>query len=228
MSNDNRYSFDNLTQSGLAKLTSKEDKNIALSINCFGGSMSFSVFTGGGGKPFSLTIKRQSIYVIGTLLQQMIADPRPCRQGIPINTWDQEAKRSKNIGQLAFGIDENLIFQIELSHEQLNGGARYTFPVKKDFTLDFSNTSLSEKDLLAAAVTYIHEILTTVAPIAERLTSFKRPQGNFGGGGGNRGGYGGGNRGGGNYNNNDNGGGRSSTFGNSGGGSNVSEDDMSF
>jgi hypothetical protein len=226
---DDRYSFSNLTQSGLMKLVSKEDKNISLTINAFGGSTSLSIFTGSGGKPWSLGLKRRAINTIDILLEQMMHDPKPCRQQIMINSWDQEAKRSKQVGHLAFGIDENLVFQIDLAHEGLNGN-RYTFPVKPDFSTDFSNTTLTEKDILKSAIATLREVLMTIAPIAERITSFKRPAGNFGGGGnkggynngGNRGGGGGGNYGGGNNNR------QGSTFGGGGGGSDVSDGDVSF
>jgi hypothetical protein len=226
---DDRYGFSNLTQSGLMKIVSKDDKNISLSINAFGGSTSFSIFTGSGGKPWSLSLKRRALNTIDILLEQMIQDPKPCRQQIMINSWDQEAKRSKQVGHLAFGIDENLVFQIDLAHEGLNGN-RYVFPVKTDFSMDFSNTTLSEKDILKSAIMTLREALMTIAPIAERITSFKRPAGNFGGksGGGGYNNSGGGNRGGGNNysaaNNNNR---QSSTFG-GGGGSDVSDGDVSF
>lgn len=218
---DDRYGFSNLTQSGLMKLVSKDDKTVSLSVNSFNGSTSFSIFTSSGGKPWSLGLKRRALNAICILLDQMIADPKPCRQQIMINSWDQEAKRSKQVGHLAFGIDENLVFQIDVAHEGLNGN-RYIFPVKNDFSMDFSQTTLSEKDLLKSAIMTLRETLMDIAPIAERITSFKRPAGGFGGGN-KGGGYANNNSGGGNYG----GGGQrqGSTFG---GGSAVADNDVAF
>lgn len=224
MSNEqvDRYGFSNLTQSGLMKINSKDDKTVSLSINAFGGSTSFSIFTSAGGKPWSLTLKRRSVNAIALMLDRMMADPKPGREQIMLNNWDQEAKRVKQVGHLAFVIDENLVFHIELAHEGL-GGNRYVFPIRTDLGFDFSNTSLTEKDILVSAIMTLRETLMDIAPIAERITSFKRPAGNFGGGG-NKGGYNnGGNRGGGN---NYGGGNRQgSTFG---GGSDVNDNDVSF
>lgn len=223
---DDRYGFGNLTQSGLMKIASKDDKNVSLSINAFNGTTNFSIFTGGG-KPWSLGLKRRAINTIAILFDQMIADPKPCRHQIMISSWDMEAKRSKQVGHVAFGIDENLVFFIDLAHEGLNGN-RYIFPVKPDFSTDFSNTPLTEKDILKSAIMTVREVLMDIAPIAERLTSFKRPAGGFGGGnkgggynnnGGNRSGggnYGGGNGGGGNR--------QGSTFG----GGNADDNDIAF
>lgn len=226
---EDRYGFSNLTQSGLMKIVSKDDKAISLSINSFGGSTSFSIFTGAGGKPWSITLKRRAINTFSILLDQMIADPKTCRQQIMVNSWDMEAKRSKQVGHLAFGIDDQLMFYIEIAHEGLNGN-RYVFPIKPEFSMDFSNTTLSEKDILKSAIMTLREVLMDIAPIAERITSFKRPAGNFGGGQGNKGGgyNNGGNRGGGNYGGGGNSGGgnrQGSTFG---GGSDVSDNDVSF
>lgn len=192
------YTFENLTQSGLMKINSKDDKNVSLSVDCFGGMTSFAVWTGAGGKPWKLNLPRKTINNILTLLKKMRRDPVPGRQPIMINAYDQEIKKWKNVGQIAFAIDEGLNFQIEVAHNDLNG--RHTFPVKQDGRFDFSNTFLSEKEGLSSLISWLIEVFSHDTVIAERLTSFKRnPQG-----GGNRGGY---NQGGNNYNNNNNGGG---------------------
>lgn len=226
MSNtENRYAYENLTQSGLFRLTSKDDKQVSLSINAFGGSTAISVFAGGGGKPWSQTMKRRSIRQIVLLLEGMRNDIRPCRETIMINTWDQEAKRAKQIGHIAFGIDDNLQFMIEVAGDGVGGNGKHVFPVRTDLAFDFSNTSLTDKDVVKTAIDTVIEALTVIAPIAERMTSFKKQ---FGGsqGGGNRGGYGGGNRqSSGGYNGGGNQRQGSSTFG---GGGNAGDDEIAY
>lgn len=221
---ENRNSFENLTHSGIMRVNSKDDRNISLSLNAFGGSTNFSVFAGGGGKPWSVTLKRRSIANIIILLRNMQNNVQPCREMIMIKQYDPEAKRSKEIGSIAFGIDENLTFQIEVAGDGLNG--RHIFPIRNDLGLDFSNTSMSEKDIVKGAIETLIDALSLSSVVAERLTSQKR-QFSGGGGGGNRGNFGGGNRsGGGGYNNN--GGGNrqgNSTFGGSEG---VSDGDISY
>jgi len=180
-----QYGFENLTQSGLLKTNSKDDKNVTLSIDTFGGNTGMSVWTGSGGRPWKINLPRKTIANIVILLRKMRADPRPQREPIMINMWDAEAKRMKQIGQIGIGIDEGLVFQIDIAHNDLSGG-RHTFPLKPDGRFDFSNTTLTEKESVEGVLDWLINALSIESLVAERLTSFKRPAGgNRGGGGGN-------------------------------------------
>lgn len=191
---DNPNAFENLTQSGLLKVPSKDDKNVSLQIDVWGGNTSIVVFTGAGGKPWKHILPTKIRFVVAQLLRRMKAEPRPCREPIMLNAFVEEngKRQFKQMGQIGIGIDENLGLYIDVAHNELNG--RHHFPIKNDGRFDTSNTSLSEKDLLVGLIDWIIHVLTVETVTAERLSSFKR-QG--GGGGGNRGGFGGGqNRGG--------------------------------
>jgi len=184
-----QYSFENLTQSGLFRLPSKEDKNVSLSFDVFGGFSSFCIFTGQGGKPWKLTLPRKTIDSFIILLENMIADPRPKREPVFLNRFEEADGRKgfKQYGCIGFGIDDNLSFYIDVAANELPN--RYLFVVKKDGRFDFSNTSMNEKDSLKADISFIINVLKNSA-VAERLTAFKRQ--NTGGapsGGGNRGGF---------------------------------------
>lgn len=211
-----QYAFENLTQSGLLRANSKDDKNVSLSIDTFGGNTSFVVFTGAGGKPWKVNLPRKTISNVVILLRKMKADIRPCREPIMLNQFDTETKRFKQVGQIGIGIDDNLQFQIDVVHNELNG--RHTFPIRPDGKFDFSNTSLSEKEGLEAILDWLINILSVETLIAERLSSFKRAPGGMGG---NRGGFGGGGGGNRNYGGGQGGGGyqqrqntqQSNTFG---------------
>lgn len=204
-------SFDKLTHSGLIKANSKDDKQVAFQIDVYGGNIGFVIFTQAGGRPWKINIPSQAIANILILLRKMRANPAPCREAIFINDWDMETKRWKQVGQIGIGIDEALVFQIDIAHNQLQApGGRFVFPIRQNAKFDFSNTSLSEKEAVQGVIDYIIGTLSTEATIASRLSSFKRAPGQ--GGGGKPGGYnaGGGNRsygnngGGNNYNRNNN------------------------
>lgn len=216
-----QYSFENLTQSGLIKANAKDNRDVSLSVNCFGGSTQFSVFTGNGARPVSISLQRQSIHAIVILLKKMRENIRAHKETVFLNTWDPDNKRMKQVGQIGFGIDENMTFQFEIAHNDLNG--RHIFPIKPNSKVDFSNSSLSEKETIESILNWLIQTFEIETVVAERLTSFKRP--NTGGGGGNRGGSFGGNRqnsGGGNRDQNSFGSG-----GNQGGGSRMQvEDDL--
>ena len=222
MSGESNYTFDKLTQSGLFRINSKEDKQVSLSFDAFGGSTGFGIWTGGGAKPFKLPLPRMAMHRFVALLRKMRANPIAGREQIPLMQWDPETKRSNQVGMIVFSLDENQNLAIEISHKELNG--RHTFPIRHNSKFDFSGTSLSPREDLESLFDWLISEMLMVSPVAERLSSFKRPpqggggRGNYGGGG-NRGGYnnGGGNRGGG-----------QSSFGNNGGGNNNSggDDDL--
>lgn len=222
-------SFENLTQSGIFRINSKDDKNVSLSLDVYMGNTSLVVFTGAGGRPWKLGIPAKVRCNIVVLLKKMQAEPRPLREALFINEFVEEngKRQFKQKGSIGFGIDENLTAFIDVAANDLQG--RHMFPIKPDGRFDFSNTSMSEKDTLVAMLQWLIDSFSDTAMFAERLSSFKRTGGgggnrNFGGGGGgNRGNYGGGG-GGGNYNqNNNNNNQQSNTFG-GGGGADVQDD----
>jgi len=199
----NPNSFENLTQSGLLKVSGKEDRNMSLQLDVWNGSTSFAIFTQGGGKPWKLAIPTQTIAAILILLRKMRANPAPCREAIFVNEYDAENKRMKQVGQIGIGIDESLLFQIDFAHNQLQvAGGKATFAFKPNSRFDFSHSSLTDKEKLQACIDEVIAALALASPIAARISSFKRQAGQAGGG--NRGGFsGGGNR---NFNNNSGGG----------------------
>jgi hypothetical protein len=202
-------SFENLTQSGLLRVNSKDDKNVSMSIDTYQGNTSIVVFTGAGGKPWKTSLPLRVRLVMIALLRRLQADPTTRREAITLQTFDDGStggkKGFKAVGQLGFGIDESMMFYIDIAANDLQG--RHMFPFKPDAKFDFVNTSLTERDMIGATIEYFITTLNTIVPIAERISSFKRApggggnRGNFGGGGGQRGGggggYGGGQQGGG-------------------------------
>lgn len=204
-------SFDNLTHSGLIKVASKDDKNVSMQIDVWGGNTSLVVFTGAGGKPWKHPLPAKTRYNIALLLKKMRQEPRPGREPIMLNAFVEEngKRQFKQMGQIGIGIDENLLLFIDIAHNELNG--RHLFPFKGDGRFDYSNTTLQPKDTLIAQIDYLIDALINQTSLAERLSSFKRAPG--GGGGFNRGGGGGGGNRGGGY-----GGGGNYGGGNQGGG----------
>lgn len=218
-------SFESLTQSGIVKVNSKDDKNVSLSLDVYMGNTSLVVFTGAGGKPWKLGLPSKVQANIVVLLKKMQAEPRPCREPIFINEFVEEngKKQFKQKGCIGIGIDENLTLFIDVAANDLKG--RHLFPFKGDGRFDFSNTSMSEKDTLVGMLEFLISSFSTTVIMAERISSFKRT----GGAGGNKGNFGGGNRGSGSYGGGNSGGGnnyganaqQSSTFG---GGPDVEND----
>lgn len=211
------YTYENLTQSGLFRINSKDDRNVSLSLDAFGGSTSFCVFTGAGGRPWKYSLNGKAKALIIVMLEKMAAAPSPQRQPVMLNKFEENdgKKRFVEYGQIGFGIDENLMLFIDVAANDLQG--RHLFQIKPDPKANFTNTTMSEKDILVGLINWLIGELRITSTLAERMTSFKRaPGGGFGGnrgasaGGGNRGGssYSGGNAGGGSggggYNNNNN------------------------
>lgn len=207
-------SFENLNQSGLIKVPSKDNKDVSLQIDVWGGNTSLVVFTGAGGKPWKQTLPRKVTFLIAKLIRKFADDPNPQRQPVHLNNFNAETKKRDQVGQIGFGIDEKLNFFIDVAHNDLNG--RHQFILRPDARFDVHETSLTERDVLTSILNWFTDVLINSSSTAERLTSFKRTGGggfNKGGGGGGYGG--GGNRGGGgNYG----GGGGGGNYGNSGGG----------
>lgn len=189
--------FENLTQSGIIRVNSKDDKNVSLSLDVYMGNTSLVVFTGAGGKPWKLGLPPKVQANIVIMLKKMQAEPRPCREPIFINEFVEEGgkKQFKQKGCIGIGIDENLGLFIDVAANDLNG--RHLFPFKGDGRFDFSNTSMSEKDTLVGMLEFLINSFSTTVILAERISSFKRTGGNSGGG--SKGNYGGGNRGSNNY-----------------------------
>jgi hypothetical protein len=223
----NRNAFENLTHSALLRINSKDDRELGLTLDVFNGATSFGIWPKGQSKPWKLGLKRQSIENIVILLKKMCSNPVPGREGIQLSKWEEADGRKgmKQYGAIGFGIDENLQFFIDIAANDLPGN-RQMFPLRRDATMDFSGTTLSEKELLIGSIMYIvHALEATI--IAERLTSFKKTFGaNSGGGNRSGGGSFGGNKGGGNsWGGNSNGGGNKSQGGGGGTFSSPNDDD---
>lgn len=186
---DAANSFEMLTQSGIFRINSKDDKNVSLSLDVYMGNTSLVVFTGAGGKPWKLGLPAKVRANIVILLKKMQAEPRPCREPMFINEFVEEdgKKKFKQKGCVGFGIDEALIPFIDVAANDLNG--RHMFPLKQDARFDFSNTTMSEKDSLVGLLEFLINCFSETTIIAERISSFKRTGG--AGGGGNKGSYGG-------------------------------------
>lgn len=185
-------SFENLTHSGLAKFKNKEKDGPTLNIDVFGGSTRFVVFLGQGAKPFNLSLPSLARATFVRLLRRVQANPTPARESIQLNGWDAENRKVKQEGHVAIVIDDNLALYIEIGHQQING--KQVFQIKPDFKWDFSQTSMTDKDIFQSLIDYLISVLSLDSVVAERLSSQKRPR-QGGGGGGN---WGGGNRSGGN------------------------------
>ena len=197
MADGNVDSFETLSGSGIVKLFAKDDKNVSLTIDVYKGNTSLCVWTGTGGKPWKMAIGPRVQAGIVTLLKMMRNEPRPLRQPIFLNEWIEADRKYKQKGCVGFGISDDLQLFIDVAASDLAG--RHQFFVKQDGKYDFSNTSMSEKDMLGASIEYLLKAFDTHIPMAERLSSFPRKagpgggggRGNFGGGG-NKGNFGGG------------------------------------
>lgn len=225
---ESNNSFENLTHNDLFTLYSKDNKDVKMSLGTFMGGTGFSVWTGAGGRPINLRFQSKSWFSIIALLKKMRSELHAQRQPIMLNKFEQGQDgrwSSKQIGYVAFIIDDNASLFIEVSSDELNG--KFLFPVKGDSKVDFSQTNMSERDLLAALFDWMIATFEVERMFAERLSSFKKQfdkqgggqrkggGGNWSGGGGQRSGSGGG------YNQNNNqqgGGGTFSGGGNQGGG----------
>ena len=170
---ENRFGYDNLTQSGILKFNSKDDKAISLSIGTFGGFTSFAVFV--GGKPWKTNIPRISLYAMIAVLNKMMLEPHPRREAISMFEWEEEngKRRLKECGAIGYGITDNLELYIDVAANNLEG--RHMFPIKQNARFGFANTCLTEKDILQANIQFLINNLQYVTETAERMTAFKRP-----------------------------------------------------
>lgn len=202
-------SFDNLTHSGLLKITSKDNKEVTLQFDVWGGNTSLVIFTPGGGRPWKIPLPRKLQSLIVTLIRKIKANPGTTREPIIIKEFVEEngKKMFKEKGQIGIGVDENLVPYIDVAANDLSG--RHQFLFKSDARYDVLQSSLTDKDVLQSLLNVFLTLFETDIPVAERMSSFKRPAG------GGRGGYsggGGGNRG--SYNNNNSGGGGGNSYNN--------------
>jgi hypothetical protein len=188
-------SFENLSQSGLIKAPSKDSKEVSFQVDVWGGTTSFVVFTQGGGKPWKVSIPPKTRRLIAKIVKKLVEEPTTRREPLYMSAWNQETKKSSNVGCIGFGLDEKLNFYIDIAHNDLNG--RHTFLIRSDMRFSAHETALTERDLLNANVDFFLEVMTLTTPIAETMTRFKRAPGGFNKGGGGGGYGGGGNRGGG-------------------------------
>lgn len=198
--------FGDLVQSGMFSKRSKDDKNVSLSVGCYGGMTSLTVFTGAGGKPWSTTIPRDTIPAFVLILRKLKENPSAgSRKPVFIQKYqeNENGRGGKYVqaGCLGFGIDETMNFYIDISANDLTG--RHIFVIKPNPKYDFSNTELTEKDMLFASIDAFIHLLVNSTDSGERLTAFKKtPTGNSQSGGNrNFGGNSGGNR---NYGNTSN------------------------
>ena len=182
---DSPYGFENLQHSKLLPANSKDDKAVSFDISVFNGTASINVFTGAGGRPWRLPFPMKDRMSVARLLKRIRAEPKGgMREPVFLNEWvdDNGKNKIKQVGCMGFGIDENLMFYIDLTHDTLNG--RHMFPIKLGTRLDFSNTTMTEKDLLISVIDYVIDVIETVVPQREALSSFKRPAGGASAGGG--------------------------------------------
>jgi len=219
---DSPYTFENLQHGELLRVYSKENKDVSMAIGVFNKACSITVFQGGGSKPARLPIPADTAMMMVAVLQKIKANPQQCDFSFGFKTWNPDNKQNVPIGQINVGVNEMMQLYFKVASNDLNGS--HTFLVRPSAKVDLSQSGLNERDILGAMTDTVADVLTTARVLAERLTSFKRPQG--GGGGFNRGG--GNNRGGGGGfgNNNNSGGGSGSTFGGGnagGGGANYDE-----
>jgi hypothetical protein len=207
-------SFEMLQQGGLVKINAKDNKEVSLSFDVYMGNASIVIFEGAGGKPWKKGLPAKFQAAILVLLKKMQNEPTVRREPIFFNDFDAETKKYKQVGCMAFGIDEKMTFYIDVAGDGLR--ERYMFPIRSDGRFDFNNTAMTEKDMIASTIQLLITLFEVVMPTAERISSFKRT----GGGGGSRGG--GGNYGGGGSRGNYNGGGNNNYSGGGGGGNRQS------
>ncbi len=176
--------FEELNHSDILSVKSKDDKNVTLTIGVYRGNTSINVFTGAGGRPWKHPLPRKSIPFFVNLLRKMRDDPKPRREPVFLNKYEDGENgrgRMKQCGCIGFGISDDLKVYIDVSSDDLNG--RHLFPIRPDSRFDFSNTVLSEKDLVVSTIDSLIELLSSTTETAERLSAFKgAPGGNFGGG----------------------------------------------
>lgn len=182
------YDFSNLTQSGILRFYSKEDRNISMSFGSFNGSSSFTIFTGSGGKNWKRSIPPIARRALVSLLRVMSKKGSNQRQVVKFTEYDAEAKKVRDVGHIAFIVDDGMNILIEVGGEGLP--QKFTFPVKPNARLDFSETDLTERDMFESIFAFLIDTFTISTAVAERLSSFKRPAGgsygnNNRGGGGN-------------------------------------------
>lgn len=206
---DSANSFENLTMSGIFSIPSKEDRQVSLQLGVYMGNTSLTVFQGAGAKPWKIGLPNKVISQVLVLLRKMRQEPRVRREPVFLQKWVDENGKKGYVqeGCVAFGIGEDMLPFVEISHNDLKG--KHVFVVKQDPRYDFSNTDLAEKDVLQGLIDYLIEALSINRVTAERLSSFKKT--NMGQQGGNKGGYNNNNRSG-SYNGGQNQNYRSQTF----------------
>jgi len=218
--------FGDIVHNSLVTSTAKENREAKLSLSVFKGNASFSVNIGTGGSPWRQGLTAPYRIAIAAVLREIRKQPNTCRQTIGVKAFEKDPQTGrlspKPTGTITIGIDDQMTLFIELAFNTLNGGQRLTFPIKIPGTLDMSETSLTERDLICICIDYVIDGLITQAGLGVRLSSVRsqRP----GGGGGNWGGNNGGGQRQGGWNGGNSGGG-SSGGGNNGGGGAASDDD---
>ena len=188
--------LDDLSHSGLLSLRSESNPDVSLSVGVFQGNASFTVFTKGGPPTFKVALNAITVSLIKRLLRKLVSGAKPgYRLPLNLREYNRDERKFNVVGGLAFGIDDANTMYIEAAGKGLS--ERFKFPVKIPGSLDYSNTELTEREVLEIAADSIIDVLVIDVANSRALSRVKRQPGNNN----NKGSWGnkGGGNGGGNY-----------------------------
>lgn len=190
---------------GIWRLNGPRDSNVSLSLGCYQGMASLTMFRGPGNPPVQFRLIAQTVYKIKEFLTEIINGGPNTRTSISSSKYNQQERKYEPDVTVVLGKDEKNMIHIDITHRSMSEPARFYFTTPKSLT--YGGTEMNDADRSKlAALTFIDQTLSKELPIAlahsrdaedmkQRSNKFSN---NRSGGGGN---YGGGNSNGGGGNN---------------------------
>jgi hypothetical protein len=155
-----------LELNGIYKLYTERPNTDTLTIGCYNGIPSITVFAKGiEGPAFRLPLNNALIMAIKTVLKKIIEGGPNVRTSIQKNRWDSNAKRMESDGVLVFGKDEKNIIYIDVSGANLKTPVRFNFMMPKSVSVGSDNMDDATRSRLDATA-FVEEFLDKQLPIA--------------------------------------------------------------
>lgn len=158
----------------LFNVNAEGNKDISLMLSVFGGSLSFSIFVKGEGRPHKLSLSSGgAMALFKRILKQAINGSPNCKETMIFNSWDAVSKKANQTGSLTVGRDDRNMIYIGVTMPALTATK---FVIKTGLGVDLS-TPLSDIDKSVLAAEELVMKLETIVPTAMAITSFKREGG---------------------------------------------------
>ena len=155
----------------IVSITSENDKNTVLQIGVYQGNASATVWASGNNRPLvKIGLPRATLTYLKEYLQKILISKPGERYGITFTKWDQETKKSNQLGTIYIGRDDKAIVCLAV---QAVGVPPAKFPLKVSGGFDSSDPMTDVHRSELAARTLIDQLSVDI-PVAIQLTSVKR------------------------------------------------------